>query len=289
MTSRSPVFYDRQSASLKYWDTDGGFGGPTAVTISTGGGAPDAHKTSHQDGGSDELDLTGLSGGFQNPYPLVAGFLEDIEMRDGKTLWFDTAKTTGLSYNQGSIAYVFEVSGAPEVYLAGVSGIALQGNVGVDGSGTFSNYIMLDDEGRQIYSAKYTDLVENPSELELYQWLFGGSMLVGADLLLGKGANVFNRPNLVGNGLGPWVMDQYATVWIEGAPAVFDDFSITAPAAMRVAAGLVALAPGTTSYAPLNIPAGVAKTSPADGDIWIDAAGDIFLRRAGVSKQFMFV
>lgn len=64
-----------------------------------GGGAPDAHKVSHQDGGADELDLTGLSGGFQNPYPLVAGFLEDIEMRDEKTLWLDTAKTIGFVFD----------------------------------------------------------------------------------------------------------------------------------------------------------------------------------------------
>lgn len=64
-----------------------------------GGGAPDAHAASHEDGGSDELDLTGLSGGFQNPYPLVAGFLEDIEMRDDKTLYFDTAGLVGWKYN----------------------------------------------------------------------------------------------------------------------------------------------------------------------------------------------
>lgn len=73
-----------------------------------GGGAPDAHAASHEDGGSDELDLTGLSGGFQNPYPDpaefqdVVYFLEDIEMRDGKTLWLDTAKTLGIKYNVAS-------------------------------------------------------------------------------------------------------------------------------------------------------------------------------------------
>lgn len=196
----------------------------------------------------------------------------DIEMRDGKILWLDTAKEFGLRYDLDSIAFVFE-GPTDDVYLAGVGAISLQGNVGVDGAGTFSNYIMLDDEGRQIYSAKYTDLVENPSELELYQWLFGGSMLIGADLLLGKGANVFNRPNLVGNGLGPWVMDQYATVWIEGAPAVFDDFSITAPAALRIASGLTEIAPATASNASLNIPAGVPPTVLVNQDFWTEADG----------------
>lgn len=231
-----------------------------------GGGAPDAHAASHEDGGADELDLTGLSGGFQNPFPDpvefqdVVDFLEDLEMRDNKRIWFDTAKTHSLSFNQGSVGYVFEAS-TPDVYLAGVAGIALQGNVGVDGSGTFSNYILLDDEGRQIYSAKYTDLVENPSELELYQWLFGGSMLIGADLLLGKGANVFNRPNLVGNGLGPWVMDKYATVWIEGEPAVFDDFSITVPAALRIASGLAELGGPTVLGSSLQL--GVSAVAAA--------------------------
>lgn len=34
-----------------------------------GGGAPDAHAASHEDGGSDEIDLTGLAGAFPNPMP----------------------------------------------------------------------------------------------------------------------------------------------------------------------------------------------------------------------------
>lgn len=52
------------------------------------------------------------------------------------------------------------------------------------------------------------------------------------------------------------------------------------------AAGVVRLAASTASVASLNIAAGAAMTSHADGNIWLETDGTLYIRIAGVSKRF---
>jgi hypothetical protein len=52
------------------------------------------------------------------------------------------------------------------------------------------------------------------------------------------------------------------------------------------AAGVVRLAASTATVASLNIPAGAAMTSHADGNIWLETDGTLYIRIAGVSKRF---
>jgi hypothetical protein len=47
----------------------------------------------------------------------------------------------------------------------------------------------------------------------------------------------------------------------------------------------LALAAGTTTYPSFNIPAGVAPTTPTNGDIWQDGT-NVYIRIAGVTKTF---
>lgn len=206
--------------------TDGpSYGQPIVrnVGVGGGGGAPDAHAASHENGGSDELDLTGLSGGFQNPYPDPAmfnadvDFLEDIEMRDEKTLWLDTAKTVGLIKSA-------EFAGRGGLYAGDITYVGALAYSVLDAA-VWEAYV------QNAGSAAYVNLKLEPTLVSL--------ILSGA---------VFS---------------------IAGGPTIL-------PASVA-------------GYAPLRVTAGVAPSSPTNGDIWVDAAGDMFLRRAGVSKQFAFV
>lgn len=54
------------------------------------------------------------------------------------------------------------------------------------------------------------------------------------------------------------------------------------------ASSTVQLPAGTTTIAPLNIPSGVAKTSPADGDFWSDGS-DLKIRLGGVTYTLLKV
>lgn len=76
-----------------------------------GGGAPDAHKISHQDGGADELDLTGLSGGFQNPYPDPVTFEDDATFE-----------------NNVEIINPYATPAAPTAVESAVAGVVTVGN-----------------------------------------------------------------------------------------------------------------------------------------------------------------
>lgn len=129
-----------------------------------GGGAPDAHAASHEDGGSDELNLTGLSGGFQNPYPdpvtfsAVADFLQDIEMRDGKTIWLDDAKTVGFRYDAASQEVKFsgeDIEAAGDFNLKAANGDMFLGASGDGGAA----YILIGSDGGLV--------VESTGELHL--------------------------------------------------------------------------------------------------------------------------
>lgn len=52
------------------------------------------------------------------------------------------------------------------------------------------------------------------------------------------------------------------------------------------AASTVRLAASTASVASLNIPVGAAMTSHADGNVWLEADGTLYIRIGGVSKRF---
>ncbi len=65
--------------------------------VQGGGGAPSAHATSHEDGGSDEIDVTGLSGVLDDPQPTTIAQITDASAY-AKTLLDDAdaaaARTT---------------------------------------------------------------------------------------------------------------------------------------------------------------------------------------------------
>lgn len=53
------------------------------------------------------------------------------------------------------------------------------------------------------------------------------------------------------------------------------------------AASTVRLAASTASLATLNIPTGAAMTSHADGNLWLESDGTLYIRIGGVSKRFV--
>lgn len=72
----------------------------------------------------------GVGGGssFENPYPDpvtfsdVVDFLQDIELRDDKTLWFDTAKTLGIVNDTASVSLLLSLPAGVAFKVQGTGG-----------------------------------------------------------------------------------------------------------------------------------------------------------------------
>lgn len=77
-------------------------------------------------------------------------------------------------------------------------------------------------------------------------------------------------------------VDNEIGVWT-GDGTLEGDTNLTWDGSTLTIAGLLQTEASDTSSAGLNIPEGVAPTSPDDGDVWITAAGEFFARLNGVS------
>lgn len=88
-----------------------------------GGGGP--HASSHQDGGADEVNATGLTGVGISTDPLAV--VGDVEMHDDKTVWFDDAKTWGIRYSTSTFGVLLLSPGGHNINFFGAT---ITGSVG---------------------------------------------------------------------------------------------------------------------------------------------------------------
>jgi len=87
------------------------------------------------------------------------------------------------------------------------------------------------------------------------------------------GGNVFNSGTPLDNQLAVWT----------NATTIEGDADLTWDGSTLTVTGLLQTNASATGSAGINIPEGVAPTVPNDGDIWVTAAGEYFVRLNGVS------
>lgn len=104
---------------------------------------------------------------------------------------------------------------------------------------------------------------------------------------------VTHAPNGIGlQTSGSWIAYNNASTQLVGIQGgLFIVFNSTTQFSINLTNGLTTLtgklqeAASTTARASMNIPSGVAPTSPVDGDMWFDGT-NIFMRISGVTKTF---
>jgi hypothetical protein len=109
----------------------------------------------------------------------------------------------------------------------------------------------------------------------------------GAQIVIGQAASINNAFEFAFFYTSSGSSSNYGAFGLYNTPDTFKIFDnrVEINKTLTLASAMLQMAAATTARASLNMPAGVAPTSPANGDMWFDGT-DIKMRVGGVTKTF---
>jgi hypothetical protein len=112
----------------------------------------------------------------------------------------------------------------------------------------------------------------------------------GAQIVIGQAASVNNAFEFAFFYTSSGSSSNYGAFGLYNTPDTFKIFDnrVEINKTLTLASAMLQMAAATTARASLNMPAGVAPTSPTNGDMWFDGT-DIKMRVGGVTKTFTLV
>jgi hypothetical protein len=181
----------------------------------------------------------------------------DTRLRSGANIWMEWDESVG-------VCTIFSDPGAKASAL--IVGKGGQMTFGADGDD-----VVLEANG----SAGSVTVAGSSSGIGASLWLSGSAGVSAFDVQL---AGQFG-------GIIDWDQSAGTLVFSVGTGTTAAALSLAADKDATFSGQINAIA-GTTAKASLNIPTGVAKTSPAQGDMWVTAT-DAFIRINGVSQSII--